>query len=260
LEEIEASTAFGRIHPGAIYLHEGESYLVTELDLRRRVAHAEPVDADYYTQPRDTSDLTIVDVWREESCLGHKACYGQVEVTEQVIGFRRKQLLSDVVLGEEFLDLPPQSFQTAALWFDVPGPSKVEGLLADADFAGGLHAIEHAAIGIVPLFAMCDRQDVAGLSTPHHADTGKPQVFLYDGFPGGVGITEKIFELLPELWQATLRTIEECPCEAGCPSCIYSPKCGNNNEPLDKRAAVSILRLMLASEVSGTEASRVPAS
>jgi DEAD/DEAH box helicase domain-containing protein len=260
LEEVEASTAFRRIHPGAIYLHEGESYLVTELDLRRRVAHAEPVDVDYYTQPWDTSDLAIADVWREESYLGHKACYGQVEVTEQVIGFRRKQLLSDVVLGEEYLDLPPQSFETAALWFDVPSASKVQGLPADADFAGGLHAIEHAAIGIVPLFAMCDRQDVGGLSTPRHADTGKAQVFLYDGFPGGVGICEKIFELLPELWQATLRTIEECPCEAGCPSCIYSPKCGNNNEPLDKQAAVSILRMMLGPGVPASDAAPGPAS
>lgn len=260
LEEIEGSTAFRRIHPGAIYLHEGESYLVTELDLQRRVAHAQPADVDYYTQPRDTSDLAIADVWREESYAGNRACYGQVEVTEQVIGFRRKQLLTDVVLGEEYLDLPPQSFETAALWFDVPSASKVEGVLSGADFAGGLHALEHAAIGIVPLFAMCDRQDVGGLSTPNHADTGKPQVFLYDGFPGGVGITEKIFDLLPELWEATLRTIQECPCEAGCPSCVYSPKCGNNNEPLDKEAALSILRMMLASDVPASETPHAPAS
>jgi DEAD/DEAH box helicase domain-containing protein len=116
-----------------------------------------------------------------------------------------------------------------------------EGLV----FHGGLHAVEHAAIGILPLFAMCDRQDIGGLSTPHYTETGRPQIFLYDGFPGGVGISEKGFELLPELWEATLRTVEECPCETGCPSCVHSPKCGNNNEPLDKAAASIILKALL---------------
>jgi DEAD/DEAH box helicase domain-containing protein len=247
LEEIEAATAFRRIHPGAIYLHQGEAYLVRELDLRRRVAYGRPVDVDYYTQPRETSELTIVQSWREEWFGGNRACHGQVEVTEQIVGFRRKQLLSDTVLREEFLDLPPQSFATAALWFDIPPEAKARVVRAGLDFHGGLHAIEHAAIGILPLFAMCDRQDIGGLSTPHHPDTGKPQIFVYDGFPGGIGITEKGFDLLPELWAATLRTIEECPCEEGCPSCIHSPKCGNNNEPLDKKAAIAILHTLLAS-------------
>jgi DEAD/DEAH box helicase domain-containing protein len=247
LEEIDAGTAFRRIHPGAIYLHQGEAYLITELDLRRRVAYGRPVDVDYYTQPQETSDLRIVEPWREERFAGKRACHGQVEVTEQVVGFRRKQLVSDTTLREELLDLPAQSFTTAALWFDIPGEARAEVIRRGLDFHGGLHAVEHAAIGILPLFAMCDRQDIGGLSTPNHPDTGKPQVFVYDGFPGGVGITEKGFDLLPELWAATLRSIEECPCEEGCPSCIHSPKCGNNNEPLDKEAAITILHTLLGS-------------
>jgi DEAD/DEAH box helicase domain-containing protein len=258
LEEIEAATAFRRIHPGAVYLHQGEAYLITELDLRRRVAYGHPIDVDYYTQPRETSDLRIAQLWREERFGGNRACHGQVEVTEQIVGFRRKQLVSDTMLSEEFLDLPPQSFATAALWFDIPPEAKAKVVRAGLDFHGGLHAVEHAAIGILPLFAMCDRQDIGGLSTPNHPDTGKPQVFVYDGFPGGVGITEKGFDLLPELWKATLRTIEECPCEEGCPSCIHSPKCGNNNEPLDKEAAITILHTLLAFPSRSSEEPRAP--
>jgi DEAD/DEAH box helicase domain-containing protein len=248
LEEIDAATAFRRIHPGAVYLHQGECFVVSELDLRRRVARARQMEADYYTQPREISELSIVRCSREEQLGTTRVCYGEVEVTEQVVGYRRKQLFSDRVLGEEALDLPPRSFVTAALWFDVPRAAQDRVGREGLDFQGGLHAVEHAAIGILPLFAMCDRQDIGGLSTPQHTDTSKPQVFLYDGFPGGVGITEKGFELLPELWEATLRTIEDCPCEAGCPSCIHSPKCGNNNEPLDKAAASVILKTLLAAK------------
>jgi len=251
LEEVESATAFRRIHPGAVHLHQGEGYLITDLDLRTRVARARPVEVGYYTQPREVSDLTIVRPLHQGRFGETRAWYGQVEVTEQVIGYRRKQLFTDTVLGEELLDLPPRSFVTAALWFDVPAATEESVRRAGLDFQGGLHAVEHAAIGILPVFAMCDRQDIGGLSTPAHPDTGKPQVFIYDAFPGGVGIAEKGFQLLPELWQATLRTIKECPCEAGCPSCIYSPKCGNNNEPLDKAAAVTILRALLALNMDG---------
>jgi DEAD/DEAH box helicase domain-containing protein len=245
LEEIDSATAFRRIHPGAVYLHQGECYVISELDLRARVARARLVDSEYYTQPRETSELWIVSCSRQERLGKTLACYGQVEVTEQVVGFRRKQLFSDVVLDEQDLDLPPRSFVTSALWFDVPPAAEERVRREGFDFQGGLHAVEHAAIGILPLFAMCDRQDIGGLSTPHHPVTRRPQVFLYDGFPGGVGISEKGFELLPELWGATLRTVEECPCETGCPSCIHSPKCGNNNEPLDKAAASIILKALL---------------
>jgi DEAD/DEAH box helicase domain-containing protein len=245
LEEIDSATAFRRIHPGAVYLHQGDCYLISQLDLRTRVARARQVESEYYTQPRETSELSVVSCLRQERLGQTLSCFGRVQVKEQVVGFRRKQLFSDAVLDEQELDLPPRSFVTAALWFDVPQVVQERIRREGLDFHGGLHAVEHAAIGILPLFAMCDRQDIGGLSTPYHPETRSPQVFLYDGFPGGVGICEKGFELLPELWEATLRTIEECPCEIGCPSCVHSPKCGNNNEPLDKAAASIILRTIL---------------
>ena len=156
------------------------------------------------------------------------------------------KIYQDTVLGEDYLDLPSQSFVTTGLWFDVGGQLIDKVRSHRLSFHGGLHAVEHAAIGILPLFAMCDRQDIGGLSTPNHPETGKPQIFIYDAFPGGVGISEKGFALLPQLWEATLRAIVECPCEGGCPSCIQSPKCGNNNEPLDKEAAVVILQGLLS--------------
>ncbi|HEM62160.1 MAG TPA: DUF1998 domain-containing protein, partial [Chloroflexi bacterium] len=245
LEELEAARAFSRVHAGAVYLHQGETYLVTELDLRSKVARACPADVEYYTQPREVSDLAIVRTWKEERLRGVTVCLGEVEVSEQVVGFRRKELLSDVTLGEEQLDLPPRSFSTVALWFTIPEGTAPELRRQGLDLQGGLHGVEHAAIGILPLFAMCDRQDIGGLSTPHYPGTGRAQIFIYDGFPGGVGIAEKGYELLPELWEATLRTIENCPGDEGCPSCIHSPKCGNYNEPLDKKASVAILKALL---------------
>jgi DEAD/DEAH box helicase domain-containing protein len=245
LEEIESTMAFYRVHPGAIYLHQGESYLITRLDLDTKTAYARPVDVNYYTQPREINDVYIMRSSRTQRLRATHAYFGQLRVTEQVISYKRKQQFTDTVLSEEYLDLPAQSFITTGLWFDVPRRLIEKVRSRCLDFHGGLHAVEHAAIGILPLFAMCDRQDIGGLSTPHHADTSKPQIFIYDAFPGGVGISQKGFALLPQLWKATLRTIQECPCQAGCPSCIYSPKCGNNNEPLDKEAAVIILQGLL---------------
>jgi DEAD/DEAH box helicase domain-containing protein len=162
-----------------------------------------------------------------------------------VLGFKKKRVFTEEVLGEESLDLPPHTFPTVALWFDLP--PKVEGKLAKEglDFAGGLHATEHAAIALLPLFALCDRNDIGGVSTPLHQDTGQAQIFIHDAYPGGIGIAEKGFDIIMDLWEATLKAITECPCQEGCPACIQSPKCGNNNEPLDKKAAKIILEELL---------------
>jgi DEAD/DEAH box helicase domain-containing protein len=245
LETVEASVAFFQIHPGAIYLHQGESYLVTELELTSRTAYALPTTASYYTQAKDITDLRIVRVMRNKSCREVKVYLGEVEVTTTVVGFRKKAQFTEEVIGEEPLDLPPQHFPTVALWFDLP-PETVAWLVKEQmDLAGGLHAAEHAAIAILPLFALCDRNDIGGVSTPFHSDTGRAQIFIYDGYPGGIGISEKGFDIIEELWQATLKAITECPCQEGCPSCIQSPKCGNNNKPLDKKAAQVLLEGLL---------------
>ncbi len=245
LEEIDSATAPARAHPGAIYLHQGESYLVTSLDLEKGHALLRPARADYYTQPREISDVRIVRSAQHRVMHSTLAYWGRVRVTRQVVGFRRVRQYSEAILGDEFLDMPALTFETRALWWDVPPEWGRRVSRRGWDFLGGLHAVEHATIGLLPLFAMCDRWDIGGLSAALHPDTGQPQVFIYDGHPGGVGITEQGFTLLDELWGVALETIKDCSCDDGCPSCIQSPKCGNNNHPLDKRAAIWILESLL---------------
>jgi DEAD/DEAH box helicase domain-containing protein len=253
METVEGSVAFFQVHPGAIYLHQGESYLITKLDLTNHVAYAEPTRANYYTETKEIHDLHIIKV-REGKTLGParrpsgtmaggpaSVYIGDVEVTIDVVGFKKYRQYTEEIIGDEALDLPPITFPTVALWFDVPPKAISRIAEAGLDFAGGLHAAEHAAIGILPLFALCDRNDIGGVSTPLHPDTGGAQVFIYDAYPGGIGIAEKGFSMITELWEATLNVIAECPCEDGCPSCVQSPKCGNNNKPLDKAAARIIL-------------------
>jgi DEAD/DEAH box helicase domain-containing protein len=248
METVESSVAFFQIHPGAVYLHQGESYLVQKLDIENRVAIVVPTDVNYYTQTKELIDIRILKTAREKTCLGTKVYLGEVDVTNTVVGFKKKMQFTEEVVGEEPLDLPPLRFLTQALWFDLPDMA-VERVAEDGlDFAGGLHAVEHAAIAMLPLFALCDRNDIGGVSTPIHADTGKAQIFIYDAYPGGVGIAEKGFEMVEKLWSATLEAIKECPCQEGCPSCIQSPKCGNNNEPLDKKAAIVLLQGLLGIE------------
>jgi len=246
LETVEASVAFFQVHPGAIYLHQGESYLITKLDLARHIAWAEPRSTDYYTQTMEIHNIRLTRLLKEKDCHRVKVYFGDVDVTVTVVGFKRKKQFTEEVIEEEPLDLPPQNFPTKALWFDLP--QKAIDRIADAglDFHGGLHACEHAAIGILPLFALCDRNDIGGVSTAFHPDTDKAQIFIYDAHPGGIGIAEKGFEMITELWQATLKAVETCPCADGCPSCVQSPKCGNNNQPLDKEAAIVLLKELMA--------------
>jgi len=245
LEEMDEASALGRVHPGAIYMHQGENYLVSDLNLQKGRATLIPAQVDYYTQVHERSDIGIIRSMQHKQ-MGHcTAFWGAVRVSQQVVGYRRVRQFSEANLGDTPLEMPENIFETRALWWDVP--PEWAGSLArrGRDFLGGLHAVEHAAIGLLPLFAMCDRWDIGGLSTPAHPATGLPQIFIYDGYPGGVGITEQGFNLLADLWEATLTTIKECPCDDGCPSCIYSPKCGNNNSPLDKQAAAWILESLL---------------
>ena len=244
METVDASVALSQVHPGAIYLHYGEPYLVTELDLAGRCAYVVPTDAPYYTQAKELTNIRVVKTLMEKGTPNARCYLGEVEVTTQVVGFRRKMQFTEEVIGEDFLDLPPNHFNTVAVWFDLPDEAIDKIAETQLDFAGGLHAAEHACIALLPLFALCDRNDLGGVSTPFHPDTGKPQIFIYDAHPGGTGIAEKGFELIQDLWRETLRLVTECPCEDGCPSCVQSPKCGNNNQPLDKKAAQEILRVL----------------
>jgi DEAD/DEAH box helicase domain-containing protein len=247
LETLDAAHAFMQAHLGAVYLHQGETYVVQEFDIASKIIRAKTEEVNYYTVVKDLTDLRILST-REVKNFGQIKVYlGEVEVTTEIISYKKKAQLTEEIIGEVPLDLPAQRFRTVAVWFDLPANAENIIIKTGRDWPGALHAAEHATIGLLPLFTMCDRNDIGGVSTPLHPDTGQAQIFLYDSYPGGVGIAEKGFDLIRELWQATLTAIIDCPCEEGCPSCIQSPKCGNNNKPLDKQAAKTLLAGLLAS-------------
>ncbi|MDI6822707.1 MAG: DEAD/DEAH box helicase [Actinomycetota bacterium] len=245
LGTIDSATAFIYIHPGAIYLHQGDSYLVVELDLAEKVAFVEPIYGDYYTQPREETTLTVLSEIRRKDCGFTSVSFGKVDVTSHVIAYQKRRIFTGEILGVEELDLPPQRFKTEAFWFTIPNNVLNALKLDNLQLAGGIHAIEHASIALLPVYAMCDRWDIGGVSTPLHFHTGMPTIFIYDGFEGGIGIAATGYELCEELLKATSVSIKDCGCREGCPSCIQSPKCGNWNEPLDKQAAIKILDKLL---------------
>ncbi len=237
--------AYGTLHPGAIYLHQGEQFLVRGLDHVRRVALVEEADPDYYTQARDITDIVIVNLLDQRPLGDAELCFGDVEVTNQVVGFVRKLVSTNELIGEEQLALPPVTLRTRAVWWTLPGRLIDRAGVSTKELAGGIHGAEHCAIGLLPLVATCDRWDIGGVSTPLHPDTGLTTIFVYDGYPGGAGISERGYHAAERWLRATAERLRDCPCRDGCPSCVVSPKCGNGNEPLDKRAAESLTRTML---------------
>jgi DEAD/DEAH box helicase domain-containing protein len=245
LGTVEEAKAFETLHPGAVYLHLGEAYLVEDLDTQNFRAHVRPATASYFTEPRTDTHIEILQTYASREFGETVAYFGSVVVTSQIVGFRQKQFFSDEVLGNFDLDLPEQRFETEAVWYPLSFDLVGELERAELDLAGGVHAVEHASIGLLPLFALCDRNDIGGVSTPYHVQVGAPAIFVHDAHPGGVGIAETGYRLIEEWLKATRTLLEDCPCETGCPSCIQSPKCGNNNEPLDKEAARRILKAIL---------------
>jgi DEAD/DEAH box helicase domain-containing protein len=241
----ERERAYSTVHEGAIYLHAGESYRVLALDLEGRTAIVEPYRGDYYTQAKKETTTAIDEELHRARVLGLDAFFGRVTVTEQVIAFQRKSIRDGSTIDLEPLDLPQTAFDTEAVWF-LPEPEQLAGSEQMPRLLGTLHAAEHALIALLPLWAMCDRWDIGGLSTNVHFQTGRPTIFVYDGHAGGVGITERGFDVFAGWVADTAKMIRGCPCEHGCPSCVQSPKCGNLNEPLDKAGALALLDAMLA--------------
>jgi DEAD/DEAH box helicase domain-containing protein len=245
LGTVEAARAFTTTHQGAVYLHQARSYEVLELDLDARRALVKPFDGDWYTQPKKETLTEIERLLDRRSCLGVELSYGVVRVTETVIAYQRKHLPDHEVIDLQSLDLPQTEFTTRALWYVLPED------IASVEFPlevllGALHAAEHSQIAVLPLLAMCDRWDIGGLSTNMHPQTGRPTIFIYDGHPGGVGITRRGYEMFETLVGDAHRLVGECPCEAGCPSCVQSPKCGNLNEPLSKAGSIEMMARMLS--------------
>jgi DEAD/DEAH box helicase domain-containing protein len=247
---VERERAYATVHEGAVYLHLGEQWLVRELDLVARHAVVEPFTGDWYTQVKKETSTDVEEALRSEQRLGLELTFGRVSVTERVVAYQKKGIRDQATIAVVQLDLPPTTFETEAVWY-VPTESQLEGLEQMPTLLSSLHAAEHAMIALLPLWAMCDRWDIGGLSTNFHEDTGAATVFVYDGHPGGVGITQRGFEQF-EGWVAdTARMLEGCPCERGCPSCVQSPKCGNLNEYLDKGGALTLLGRMLRAVDSG---------
>jgi DEAD/DEAH box helicase domain-containing protein len=243
LGTVEAIRAYSTVHDGAVYLHLGRSYVVRELDLLARRALVEPFSGNWYTQPKKETLTWIEEVLDSRTWLGVKLFFGRVSVTETVIAYQRRRLPDHETIDLRTLDLPETTFETQALWYELDEATL--GGLAPGDLLGALHASEHSQIAVLPLIAMCDRWDIGGLSTNLHPQTGVPTIFIYDGHPGGVGITRMGFRVFDMLVGDAHRLVRECPCESGCPSCVQSPKCGNLNEPLSKRGAVAVMERML---------------
>jgi DEAD/DEAH box helicase domain-containing protein len=240
---VEAERAFSTVHPGAVYLHMGSSYEVTELDIQGRRAMVKPFDGDYYTQVKKEIEVYVEETRTTRRTLGVELHFGAVSVSEQVIAYQRKRLGDNEVLDIIALDLPEQDFVTQGLWY-VIGDRMASALPMEV-LLGALHASEHGQIAVLPLIAMCDRWDIGGLSTNVHHQTGSPTIFIYDGHPGGIGITRRGFEEFERLVGDADRLIRECPCDDGCPSCVQSPKCGNLNEHLHKGGALELMGRML---------------
>lgn len=237
----ELDNALSTLHTGAIYLHQGTSYLVTDLDLDSRVALVTPTNVDYTTQARRSTDIHIRGVRASCELTKGSINLGEVVVTSTITGYRRRRVGSGEIIDETPLELPSRELVTTAVWWTAPD---------GRNLAGALHAAEHAAIGLLPLFATCDRADIGGLSTAAHPDTAAPTIFVYDGHPGGAGFAERGFHVAGAWLGATLTAITMCECEDGCPACVFSPKCGNGNSPLDKTGAAEHLSWLVPQLVS----------
>lgn len=239
--EVDGFRAFRETHPGAVYIHNGETFLVETLDLGTMTVRISPAKVDYYTRVRAYKETEILDTLESRTAWGTRVFTGRLKVTDQVTGYEKWQMHARKKLNILPLNLPPQTFETEGIWFRIPIEVQKQAEAQYLHFMGGIHAVEHAAIGIFPLLVMADRNDLGGISTPFHPQVGGPAVFIYDGVPGGAGLSRQAFRRAESLLETTLTAIATCPCELGCPSCVHSPKCGSGNRPIDKNAAVFIL-------------------
>ena len=242
--EIDALRAFRETHPGAVYLHKGDTFVVDRLDLTASTVYVSKARVNYYTRVRADKETKVLKVYEERRVNEIQAFFGQIRVTDHVTEYETWDIHTRKLRNRYPLDLPPQIFETQSLWFQIP--QKLQSEIEDRhlDFLGGLHAVEHAAIGIFPLLVMADRNDIGGLSTMYHPHVGGAAIFIYDGIPGGAGMARQAFGQAEQLLRYTHKAINQCPCESGCPSCVHSSQCGSGNRPMDKTAAILILEYL----------------
>jgi len=242
---IDGIRAFKECHPGAIYLHRARQYVVDRLVLEKKDIIVHRSLPKYFTRVRSEKETEIIKTHRSRPKGQFLVREGELRVTEVVTGYEKRNLTGQELMGVFPLDLPPQTFETIGFWIEIEPALKDFVDTKGLHFMGGIHAIEHAAIGIFPLFALCDRNDIGGICYPFHPQVGKSAIFIYDAYPGGVGLSQRGFEVVLELLEKTMDHVKSCECEEGCPSCIHSPKCGSGNKPLDKQTALLILEGLL---------------
>jgi DEAD/DEAH box helicase domain-containing protein len=256
---IDGHRALRECHPGAVYLHKAQTWVVEDLDLERRNVWVNPMEPNYFTRIQTDKETEILEVLESRQAAAFKVHLGRLKVTEHILGYEKRRLPGQELLGQVALELPPSIFETVGMWLEIPDPVKNAVYAAGHHFMGGIHALEHVLIGMFPLFALADRYDIGGISHPAHPQVGKAAIFIYDGYPGGVGLSARAYEILEDLLKRSLTLTSECPCEDGCPSCIHSPKCGSGNKPLDKDAALKIAGLLLGLPEAPEPEALVPA-
>jgi DEAD/DEAH box helicase domain-containing protein len=245
---IGAGRVLAECHEGAIYLHRGRQYLVTELDLEAKRVRVRAVDAAWFTRALSEKETEILSRDAARPAGHFRLLRGRLRVTTRITGFERRRVHGQELIGSEGLELPPSSIETTGIWLEIPDEIPAALRAAGGHPMGALHAVEHAALSLFPLFALCDRHDVGGITTLAHAQVGRAAIFLYDAAPGGLGLATSLWERVEALLEATLERVRDCPCEEGCPACVHSPRCGNGNRPIDKAAAARALSLLLAHE------------
>jgi DEAD/DEAH box helicase domain-containing protein len=245
---IGSGRVLAECHEGAVYLHRGRHYLVSELDLEEKRVRVRAVDASWFTRSLSEKETEILSRDAARPAGHFRLVRGRLRVTTRITGFERRRVQGQELIGTETLDLPPSSIETTGIWLEIPDEIPAALRAAGLHPMGGLHAVEHATLSLFPLFALCDRHDVGGITTLAHAQVGRGAIFLYDGAPGGMGLATSLWDRVETLLETTLERVRDCPCEEGCPACVHSPKCGSGNRPIDKAAAIRALGLLLAHE------------
>ena len=248
LGSVDGHRAIRECHPGAVYLHKAQTWAVERLDLERHNVWVNPIEPNYFTRIQTEKETEILEIMETRQVASFVARIGRLKVTEHIMSYEKRRLPGQELLGMVTLELPPQIFETVGMWLEITDAVKNAIYATGGHFMGGIHALEHVLISMFPLFTLADRYDIGGISHPAHPQVGRAAIFIYDGYPGGVGLSVRAYDILEDLLNRSREVTAACPCEDGCPSCIHSPKCGSGNKPLDKEAAVSIAAMLLGLE------------
>lgn len=246
--EIDNSRALKECHPEAIYLHRSRSWVIQKLDLEGKEVIALEQTPKYFTRPTVEKNTEILEVIDSKLSFGVQVSFGRLRVREQVTGYQKRNNRTQKLISTAPLNLPEQSIETIGIWLEIPPEMVADVEKGQYHFMGAIHALEHAMIALFPLLVLCDRNDIGGISCPIHEQTEQATVFVYDGYPGGVGLAQEAYEKIDELLRQTNKTVELCPCQTGCPSCVHSPKCGSGNRPIDKKACLVLLSKILTQQ------------